>query len=516
MGGAIAKGYRTVADAFDRHPFLWSLAVICLCWAPWFVICWPGTTDPFDTLDQLLQFYNVSGGYSPEGIDLIDPNVLLNNHHPVLHTLLLGSFVTVGSWLGSQSWGLFCFVLLQGGLFACSLAAAVSQLRRMSLPAGWCFAAVAVFAIAPVFPGWAINATKDVMFSAFFVFFVILLVRIVTGCFKLDGKGIACYVAVAAGLCLSRNNGAIVLAVTIPFLFMVRKSPVARKAALCSIGVVAAYAVFVSVILPSAGVSGGNVREMLSRPIQSVAALAASDPDAQSVDADDVSAVEAVFDVDWREIGGLYNPDNADPVKGEFSNSVTNEELISFLGAWVHMGFQHPLSYIKAFVHQTDGYWIPGTTGSTVWTRVECWGLTADEGIEDQYLDAGIVFEQIPAFENARSGLVSWYKAFTDSPFGLITDAAVCFWAGIACLILLHFKHAARRTVVPFVPFLTLFCVCLLSPLNGGVRYALPYIAAMPLLCGFAVCSVRRSCVESLKERKASVALGHNGENAIG
>ena len=41
---------------------------------------------------QLLQYFNINNKYS-DYVVLIDKNVILTNHHPVVHTIILGSLV---------------------------------------------------------------------------------------------------------------------------------------------------------------------------------------------------------------------------------------------------------------------------------------------------------------------------------------------------------------------------------------------------------------------------------------
>lgn len=44
-----------------------------------------------------------------------------------------------------------------------------------------------------------------------------------------------------------------------------------------------------------------------------------------------------------------------------------------------------------------------------------------------------------------------------------------------------------KKSAVPFVPVLINILVCIASPVNGLLRYAMPVIASAPLLLAFTV-----------------------------
>ena len=59
-----------------------------------------------------MQFFHIDNKYSTYSI-LLDPSVIITNHHPVIHTLLLGSMVKIGTLLGSVNIGLFLYSIIQ-------------------------------------------------------------------------------------------------------------------------------------------------------------------------------------------------------------------------------------------------------------------------------------------------------------------------------------------------------------------------------------------------------------------
>lgn len=126
-----------------------------------------------------------------------------------------------------------------------------------------------------------------------------------------------------------------------------------------------------------------------------------------------------------------------------------------------------------------------------MWLRTNCWGMTADMGIDDQYRESGFNFDQNSSLEQTRNDLYSWFRSYGASPLRLLTNEALCIWVLIfaLCLVL---RRGPRAHAVAFVPCFAIFLVCLASPINGLARYALPYVATTPFLLAFAYASVRQ------------------------
>ena len=62
-----------------------------------------------DSTNQIKQFFGmeITERSSTNSVNLIDENVKITNHHPVLHTVILGSCVKIGKMLGNDNLGIF-------------------------------------------------------------------------------------------------------------------------------------------------------------------------------------------------------------------------------------------------------------------------------------------------------------------------------------------------------------------------------------------------------------------------
>lgn len=161
----------------NRHPFALPLLVLVVCWAPTFIGSAPGIFMG-DTGAQIRQWFNLPNGTS-DYLNLIDPNVLLNGHHPVVHTALLGGCVQLGmAVFGDENMGVLLYTTLQFAVSALAIAYAVSSLKRLGVHLLVRAIALGFFACMPLFSNYAVLITKDVFFADAFLVLVIQTIKL--------------------------------------------------------------------------------------------------------------------------------------------------------------------------------------------------------------------------------------------------------------------------------------------------------------------------------------------------
>ncbi len=158
---------RRAADlVLERHPLLGPAALLALAWSPTLVASLPGLFMG-DTGAQIRQWFNLPNGTS-DYLNLIDPNVLLNAHHPVVHTALIGSCVQLGLLVfGSANAGVMVYTLLQFGVTVACVAYMMATLWRMGAGMVARLTVLAFFVFMPLFSNYAVLLTKDVLFADF-------------------------------------------------------------------------------------------------------------------------------------------------------------------------------------------------------------------------------------------------------------------------------------------------------------------------------------------------------------
>ncbi|MDM8275674.1 DUF6020 family protein [Enorma phocaeensis] len=169
--------WQVLDTLLNRHPFVFPLLLILVCWAPTFIGSAPGVFMG-DTGAQIRQWFNLPNGTS-DYLNLINPDVLLNGHHPVAHTALLGGCVQLGMALfGDENLGVLMYTTLQFALSAMAIAYAVGSLRRLGVNLLVRAMALGFFAFMPLFSNYAVLITKDVLFADAFLVLVIQTVKL--------------------------------------------------------------------------------------------------------------------------------------------------------------------------------------------------------------------------------------------------------------------------------------------------------------------------------------------------
>ena len=115
---------------FNEHPFRSTFIILLICWLPYIIAFYPGILSP-DPSNQIKQFFNLDTQYR-EYVVMIDENVPITNHHPVLHTVILGGLTYL--FLGSANVGIFIYSLIQTGLLLTLLSYTMLCMKKLNTP----------------------------------------------------------------------------------------------------------------------------------------------------------------------------------------------------------------------------------------------------------------------------------------------------------------------------------------------------------------------------------------------
>ena len=162
---------------FNKHPFLVSLFVLILCYSIYYIAYYPAVLSP-DPSNQIKQAFNVRTKYVDYSIQ-IDPKVNLTNHHPVLHTLMLGYSVKLGRLLVNDNFGLFIYTFFQGLFLVLTLSYSISYLKKKGVSNKYLLLMLILYVIMPCFPFYAINTNKDVYYSILMIWLTIFLIEFI-------------------------------------------------------------------------------------------------------------------------------------------------------------------------------------------------------------------------------------------------------------------------------------------------------------------------------------------------
>lgn len=503
--GRLRRAVRLVLGAFDRHPFAAPALVLALCWLP-VLVGYAPALFMWDTNTQILQWFGLPNHIS-SSVDLLDSSVLLTQHHPPLHTALVGLCVQAGiSLAGSENLGIFIYAVLQWivDILAISWAFRIAQI--VGAPRAPRFVALGFIAFVPAYSNYSVLVTKDVLFASALLLFAIELVYLVFCAASFDGRiafsrrHAVLLVAGALGTALLRSGMVVAvaggaLAATLLLWRMQRRlareglRPVSARSLLripliALALVIAVNLLLARVVYPALAITPSSKREALSIPMQQVARFMRDRPDA--VQPEDLRAIDWVLDA--PSLARLYDPSKSDPVKATYKEQASSDDLSAFWQTWARLFARDPGCFISATAANYYGYFYPAHAMSWSYTSYFSSLVMANTEMNLIYSDIAsyFSFHQLDhPFVRALDGLCSGYRLlFQRLPFLTLTmQAALYDWA----LVLLTAYAVRRRRshpAVSLVPAWIVLLIALVGPCNATTyfRYAYPVALLVPFL----------------------------------
>ncbi|MBO5474255.1 MAG: hypothetical protein J6A08_10810 [Lachnospiraceae bacterium] len=448
---------------------LFYFLCILVCWIPVFLAYYP-SVFAYDAEGQLYQV--IAGDYS--------------THHPLLHTLFLGAFFKLGGRLGSYSLGMAFHSVAQMLLMAGAFGYVLSCLYRRRTSVYLRLFLAAFYGLFPTNSILAISTTKDVLFSALVLLYVVnLYQRICGGKRRKDMPvGWCAYVITAVLMLLMRNNALYAFAVSIPLVCLGLHHLEQREGG----ALWKQYLLFslTALLLAMAGNAGlkavvharnGSPREMLSVPLQQMARTRVKEE--ENLPPEIREELDAYLSSEW--VFAAYNPHLADPVK---QRAVIHDNPAGFLRTWVKLGLKYPQIYVDAFLDNTIGYWFLEDT-----THAEIYGVGTESGFgylstDNRAMPAGceiVEHSYLPGLRAFMEEIVS-KNAYQKIPVLRIVFAPAFYWWLLCLYIAAAVYRRKYRHVLPAIFLVVYYMTLLLSP-TVLIRYMYPFVVTAPVLC---------------------------------
>lgn len=314
-----------------------------------YLVEYPGTLTP-DSTNQMRQIF--SGVYS--------------NHHPFWHTMVIKLFVQLGMILFNDlNAAVTVYFIWQIVFMAAAFAYAIMTLYQIGVSKFWLIGSYSIFAFMPYNIANLISMLKDIPFGGAMLIFVVSLYRIVKGI----GNTKINYSVFGISVLLSsiwRSNGFLaLLATAFVFLFFLWKKN--RRILLIMFVALLAGWTLNNPVLSVLNVEQPDLVESLSIPVQQVARVIY---DGNPLTDEEYNLLSKVVDVE--EIPQLYTDWLSDPIKDEIrskDNAFFEDNISEYFKLWFNLLKKYPITYIKAWIDQTKGYWnagydiVPYTTG---------------------------------------------------------------------------------------------------------------------------------------------------------
>lgn len=467
------KSRGAVKKFLSKHYIIISGLVILLLWIPRMIIYYPGVASG-DTVDSLAQFFNIkSMCWSARAINLVNDNVIINKHHSVFFTMLLGIFVSLGKEIYSYKLGMFLFIIFQTILTLIAFLFLIKSMKKNNIPSLVIAFSVIFIGGSSIISSYVIAAIKDTIGACFVLIYNILLLSIIVDGDKFF-KNITQQIFFAFSLLiilLIKSNSLFIVGVS-SFSLLIYLSKKSREwmkkmiiVLLVPIGI---FFVYDKVILPYFEVTGTNKKESYSIPFMQISRLAHNNETA--ITEEDQEIIDKVLS--YSAVKNSYDPELADGVKNTFKKDATDEEFNDFWKVYFKYLKKYPRVYVAGFVNSTYAYIYPDA-GETKGL------LEIDYRIGEK---TKFKLVNLTEFSDFRLIMECFDEIKTDLPiFSLFNHVAYYDWFLLLSMVLVIIKKRYKY-LIPMMSLFAIFISSMISPVNGSFRYILAIVFCMPLI----------------------------------
>ncbi|MDR1823985.1 MAG: DUF6020 family protein [Bifidobacteriaceae bacterium] len=484
---------RRLGALYRAHPGRFmavAWAAMVLLRLPYLVWLWPGIV----TNDSSWQVAQAAG------------LVPLNNHHAVVHTLLLALFIRPAQALGSVSAGVGAFATCQLLVLCAACTYAVHRLLAWGANRWAAGAAYGFFALFPVYGLFGVSLWKDAAFATAGLALTVALIDLVRQpkAALTSPVRVAVGVLALAGVITLRANGPYVAAGAIVLVALAARPHRLRVG--LSLGAVFLVVFGANqVVLRALHVEPSSAREMLAIPVQQLSYVAAQHGDDLTAEQrafledafggslwqledrppqGDADAVQAVYDAlapaTVEELGQAYRWYSADRAKYKLDTRWVEANAGLTARNWVDLGLEYPGTYLTGWLQLTNSYWYPVVTHNLVTTL----NVQPSPGFQP----GGYLIEQATGNLVARPAETGHPRLaqLVANPYYL-PGVAVLYSTGfpfcvlLAASLMLWLRRAWRELAALGAIWLAWAC-SLIAPINGDYRYILAVALAAPLV----------------------------------
>lgn len=440
-------------------------------WMFWFIVIvdtlllilvYPGIEGGLDTQYQIQDFLDGNARiYYYEGDTYITCS--LNDHHPVLTSIIYGSFTWLGMKLGHPMVGSFLLNFLQILCFAASFVYATDYMTELNEKFRKLTALFYMFY--PIFIFYAVTMVKDSMYSFLFLFYYILFLKIYDG--EATKKQLLWFVGLCVLLPLTKKTAVYILCVSNLVLIIraihEKRDTVSKVTTISSVVLPALVMFFLlpSVIFPACNVYPGGKQEVYGVMFQQTARLKHDHPEAFTKQ--DIAVIDKVLKYDKLEPTFKYNTtDNAKRLIR--TDTMTDEDLHAYFATWFQMGKAYPRTYLESVLDVCNSSFSPTL-------------------LMDVYIGNFSYDNQLPSYvTKTKPALVGAFKAFRQVPIIRVLFVLVLFtfWIPLTAFYWL-ITQKKWKSVWMLLP---IFMTQLTYPVSPMLltRYALPLIFCAPLI----------------------------------
>lgn len=397
-------------------------------------------------------------------------DILLNNHHPVLHTLLLGVFLKLGEDVGSYFFGMELYSILQSLAFATTLTFILLKLREYGLPSKLQKVVFVLFAFFPLFPLWGMTLMKDTLFTIALSLTTILIYDSFRYPENFGKKRYVALVLVLFLLMAIRNNGFYLTLALLPFViihFRKDKRFLVKIVSVLLIPMLIFKIGYSGILFSSLGIREGSPREMLSVPFQQTARYITEYEDEITPEEEDaILTVLGNHEKSLEDIAKIYVPDRSDNVKGIYNKYAETDDLVNYFKVWFSQLTKHPLVYVEAFLNLNYSWFC----FDAEWDIIYYNGVT-DETVPEYFKG----LDNSKAFSDERDILEEIINTIDQIPIvNCFFEFSFYTWLYVIVFIAMLIRKR-HKDLLACLPLFVNYAICFVGPV-AYMRYALPMV----------------------------------------
>lgn len=461
---------------FEEHVVPGVMLFIFLCRLPYLIAFYPCSMS-WDGGAQICQFYGTE---------------TFSNHHPPLLSFVYGAIAFYAQKWGIPNVGMFLIPLGQTCLSAFAAARVFLLLKELKVPYWVRWTSLVYYGLFTVWCIFDVTVIKDSIYWPCSLIYAVEMAWCILRPEVFFAKKSHLSLMLLGGVLLTqtRNNGIFVLLFTVPVLFLMLQRK--QKSLYLGMAAVLFAGIFLlnHVLYPALGVISLEEKEdTYCILFQQTAKYGQDYP--EDVTEEEWTFLNEMFDYD--ELVQVYNPRLADWVKNclkiceASSADGTNAEFAAirneYFKVWSAQLLRHPLSYVNTFLECSYGYYFPeekpykeGNGFYEMDRNMFTEGLHPARQIE-ALAPARFLLEQVSKFEYLPG-------------IGLLYRCGFYTWCVVFAVGYLLIRRRYRETVIA-LPAVVNILVCLISPVNTCIRYAMPTMCLVPVLYGIILCKYR-------------------------
>lgn len=393
----------------------------------------------------------------------------ISEHHPVLHTVLLGWIVDlVHRQNGAFNHGVAAYMVVQIGICALCISYFVTFIYKKLKSRCSLVLMILFFGFYPPLVLAVVSSTKDTLFMAFLLLVMVLTIELLedSGQFIRKPLKMVLWVVSTLLIIILRNN----CIYAIPFFFVSILLYKKKKKLIIGLlfgAVFFLYALYKLFFVSHFVTEEVNGKEKYSVPVQQLMRIYHSED--ADITVDERAIIEKLVDEKART---NYNPKTSDMAKAGLDMEYYRENSSEINGMYISLVFRNFKMSVESFLENTCGFWYPG-----------CELTLYPDGTKGYW----VVGCYMPAYSNPKiKPVFEFYKLFESSDFvtknpvtSLLFAPATFFY--IFAIMFAYAVDKKKKAYLPVLIFVfALWGTYLLGPV-ALVRYVMFLYGMVPL-----------------------------------